>query len=215
MPKGVYERTEEAKRKISIGKKNSFKSQIATAKLNASKKGIKLTEEHKRKIGLGGLGQKRSKETKRNISNSLKGKEKSKKHKEHLSFVKIGKPVSWATGVNNWNWKGGITSLKKQIRDSVEYKFWRTSVFKRDNYTCVKCNKRRCYLEADHIIPLYLILKKYFIITLEEARFCQALWDISNGQTLCKECHGEKTSKDIIKLRANEKENIHLQTFLI
>jgi 5-methylcytosine-specific restriction endonuclease McrA len=52
-------------------------------------------------------------------------------------------------------------------------------------------------MEAHHIIPLYIILKKYNIsfsgITKEElilnAQKYEKLWDINNGITLCRDCH--------------------------
>jgi len=76
-----------------------------------------------------------------------------------------------------------VTSKNKRIRGSEEYKQWRTSVFKRDNWTCQECgarSKKNCYIriEAHH--------KKPFA-TFPELRFV-----ISNGQTLCKECHSKE-----------------------
>lgn len=61
-----------------------------------------------------------------------------------------------------------------------EYRFWRTEIFKRDNYTCQECKIRSCkgisvQLEAHHIKSW----KDY-----PESRY-----DINNGITLCKSCH--------------------------
>jgi endogenous inhibitor of DNA gyrase (YacG/DUF329 family) len=81
-------------------------------------------------------------------------------------------------GINNFNWKGGITPLNQKIRTSYEYGQWRKQVFKRDNYTCDICGDHGGYLHADHIKPFSLF---------PELRF-----DINNGRTLCKKCH-EKT----------------------
>lgn len=73
------------------------------------------------------------------------------------------------------NWRGGLRSVIRRLRDSDEYKLWCKAVFERDNWTCVWCLKRGGNLEADHIKPF-----AYF----PEFRFA-----IDNGRTLCKNCH--------------------------
>ena len=86
-----------------------------------------------------------------------------------------GKKCPYHTGPNNNKWKGGITPLNEKIRKSIEYKLWRESVFKRDDYTCIWCLKKGGILNADHI--------KTFAF-YPELRFA-----IDNGRTLCEECH--------------------------
>lgn len=97
-------------------------------------------------------------------------------------------------GDKNWNWKGGITPLNEKIRTSAEYQRWRKSVLKRDNYTCIHClfigSKNDNILQVDHIKPF----SKY-----PELRF-----DISNGRTLCFDCH-KKTDSFGAKVRLNYK----------
>lgn len=61
---------------------------------------------------------------------------------------------------------------KRRTKKVVE---WRTKVFKRDNYTCIKCNKPNKYLNAHHICPY--------------AYYKRLRYDINNGATLCSECH--------------------------
>lgn len=79
-------------------------------------------------------------------------------------------------------WKGGITPMNLQIRHSYEMKIWREAVFKRDNYTCQICGKKShkglektVILNADHIKPF--------------AYFPDFRFNVSNGRTLCGECH--------------------------
>lgn len=72
-------------------------------------------------------------------------------------------------------WKGGVTNENKIIRASLEYRKWRELVFERDDYTCQFCNKRGGKIQADHIKPFAFH---------PELRF-----EISNGRTLCIDCH--------------------------
>ena len=98
-------------------------------------------------------------------------------------------------GQNNSNWKGGVTPLVKKIRNSESMKLWRHAVFERDNYTCKWCGKnngcgKTIILNAHHIKEFSEILYTNKISTFEEALQCEELWDVSNGITLCKKCHG-------------------------
>lgn len=63
----------------------------------------------------------------------------------------------------------------KQERGAPKYKEWRTSVFERDNYTCQHCGQKGGELNAHHI--------KHF------AKYKKLRYEISNGLTLCIECH--------------------------
>lgn len=91
-------------------------------------------------------------------------------------------------GENNWNWKGGVTPLSRSIRTSLEYKAWRTAVFERDLFKCQDCGSRKD-IHAPHIVHFSTIRDSYNITTMEEARACAMLWDITNGVTVCEDCH--------------------------
>jgi 5-methylcytosine-specific restriction endonuclease McrA len=69
----------------------------------------------------------------------------------------------------------GKTEEIKKIRTSKKYAEWRTSVFKRDNYTCQHCGIVGGLLRADHIKPF--------------AYFPELRLSIDNGRTLCDGCH--------------------------
>lgn len=79
------------------------------------------------------------------------------------------------SGSKHWNWINGATSEAMKVRNSNEYKLWRTSVFVRDDFTCILCRQRGGKLEADHIKPFS---------THPELRL-----SIDNGRTLCVSCH--------------------------
>ena len=92
-----------------------------------------------------------------------------------MSKARIGKPNLSTTGSKHHAWKGGITPINKAIRQSLEYRIWRRSVFERDDYTCIWCGQVGGKLNADHIKPFSLY---------PELRFT-----IENGRTLCFKCH--------------------------
>jgi hypothetical protein len=94
------------------------------------------------------------------------------------------------TGNNHHNWKNGATPENKRIRLTMEYKQWRKAVFERDNYTCVWCGIRSkqgqsVELHADHIKPFAL--------------FPELRLELSNGRTLCIDCH-KKTDTYLSKM---------------
>lgn len=99
-------------------------------------------------------------------------------------------------GSAHWNWKGGTP---KRSLNTKKYKDWRDAVYKRDNYTCQKCFKSGCYLNAHHII---------FWSESKDLRF-----DINNGITLCVKCHN--TTHDLIgwKPRSNKEINELLSVY--
>jgi len=117
----------------------------------------------------------------------IRSRGESKKQKRFLEKI---------SGENAWNWKGGTVKLKNKIRKLPEYSIWRTKVYDRDNYTCQKCGSKRqkgnrIILNCDHIIPLSKIVEDNNISSIEEAISCKDLWDVSNGRTLCYDCHLE------------------------
>lgn len=98
-------------------------------------------------------------------------------------------------GKNSANWKGGLTSLFSKIRNSMEYKLWRKSVFQRDKYTCLICGEVGGDINAHHTESFSELLKKNNIKTLEEAKNCIELWLPEKGITMCILCHKIKHKK--------------------
>lgn len=126
---------------------------------------LKLTENHKKKIGLG-------------VKNSEKYIAGLKLRNYPKNSGQFGNGRN-TKGQNHYNWKGGITPINDSIRKSLEYEEWRKAILERDNYTCQHCNQVGGYLEVDHIKPF--------------AYFPELRFELSNGRTLCHECH-KKTS---------------------
>ena len=97
-------------------------------------------------------------------------------------------------GSKNHFWKGGITKLYDKIRTCAKYIEWRIAVFQKDNYTCQFCGERTGTHNADHIKPFAVILYENKIKTFKQALECKDLWDLSNGRTLCVDCHKQTPS---------------------
>jgi len=108
--------------------------------------------------------------------------------KGHLPWNKDLK--GYKSGGSHYNWKGGITPLVYQIRNSFKTRQWRSDIFQRDDYTCQICGLKGVYLEVDHYPKLFSeIFKDNKIKSLEEALRCEEFWNLNGGRTLCKECH--------------------------
>lgn len=134
------------------------------------------------------FGKKHSQETIEKIRLANTGKRHSKSWKEEMSKKQAGN--SYALGYKfseeqimsrvkkfkrTFDKKGRTTEPNRLARTQNDYKEWRTSVFERDNYTCVLCGDRGVILNADHIKPF--------------AYYPESRLDIDNGRTLCVPCH--------------------------
>ncbi len=115
------------------------------------------------------LGKHHSEATKRKIGLAHRG------NKWGLGKVRSLETRLKTSGSNNWNWKGGITTEIRKIRSSLEMQNWRKAVFQRDDYTCQICGQKGGLLHADHI-------KRF-------ALFPELRFEVSNGRTLCYNCH--------------------------
>lgn len=109
-----------------------------------------------------------SEEARQKISDSHKGK-----------IIPLSVRIKMSLAKQIWDnkhiWRWWSTPQMKRIRESVEYKKWRTEVFARDNYTCILCHQVGGELNADHIKPF--------------AYFPELRFSINNGRTLCIHCH--------------------------
>lgn len=133
------------------------------------------------------FGRKQSEETKNKIGNSLRGKKRKQFTKE--TRIKMGESHKKE---KHWNWKGGITPLKKLIRDSVETKEWRKSCLIRDNFVCQKTRISGGELEVHHINNF--------------ADFPELRFEVDNGIVLSKESH--KLFHKLYGVKNNTKEQL-------
>lgn len=177
----LYNSSEEVRKKKSATAIKQWSDPIAIEA--ARQRAIKQmsdpkAREHLRNIN---LGKKASEETKRKMSISSTQSQKDVGLRQRQSDAHKGS--------KSHLWKGGITPLVLDVRHSHRMRIWRNKVFERDNYTCTKCFKTRTYLNAHHIFPFSKLMQKYGIKSIEQAENCEELWDISNGVTLCRECH--------------------------
>lgn len=199
------EASKETRKKISIKSKNRKHSAETIDKIRAKLKNIKKSDAHKKKI---------SKAAKKRFTNKenhpMYGKKNSwgthtLEAKSKISKRMAGKnnPMYGKNGAQNpmWNLKNKAhpawkppkkrkSDLSNQIRNCEKGIEWRNKVYSRDKYTCVLCkNNKGGNLNADHIVPLSVLLKEHKVLTLSDAIKCKDLWDVSNGRTLCVKCH--------------------------
>ena len=100
-----------------------------------------------------------------------------KRHSPNTEFKKGHKLF---VGEKHPNWKGGISKFYKNTYNCESYRKWREAVFERDNYTCQECGNRGVQLQAHHI-------KSY-------SYYPKLRYKLSNGKTLCLECHKKTDS---------------------
>jgi len=86
-------------------------------------------------------------------------------------------------GEKSNNWKGGVTSEQDLARTTKELVQWKIDVFKRDDYTCQHCGQRGGKLNAHHI-------KRF-------RDFPDLRTELSNGITLCVDCHKVETACEL------------------
>jgi len=111
---------------------------------------------------------------------------KSHNNGEAISKAKKGKipKNAWKSGKEHPRWNPNRTNQKERL--IKKYIEWRSAVYQRDNWTCQNCGKVGHNLNAHHIKEF----SKY-----PELRFI-----ISNGITLCEDCHRKVHNQKAILL---------------
>lgn len=184
------EESKEKNRNAHIGRKHTEETKQKMSGKIPWSKGLKMSEEFCLKISEAKKGNKNrvgkpfTQESRNKISESLLG---------NIPWNKGGK-CPQTSGINNGNWKGGLTKLNYNLRVQSEYILWRKSIFIRDNFTCQTCKQSGGKLVAHHINNF--------------ADFPELRLAIDNGVTLCKGCH-KRFHKEFGK-RNNTKEQIEI-----
>ncbi len=143
-------------------------------------RGILLRRGIKRRTpGEAKTGHPLSEETRRKISSANKGKSRGVGRKNTAEVRRKMSEIARARGErHNFRIDGKGDERRTERKASMqqmEYRLWREAVYARDNWTCQECKKRGGKLAADHVKPW--------------RDFPELRYDVSNGRTLCEECH--------------------------
>jgi len=106
-------------------------------------------------------------------------------HFDSGSTIDNAKKVKFSDLILSSKWEQVIIQLSKRDRNTQEYRNWRREVYERDLYSCKQCGDSECKLNAHHIVRW---------IDSVELRY-----DLSNGITLCVECHSD-VHKGVVEL---------------
>ena len=117
--------------------------------------------------------------------------------------------VQWKNDVEEWenkivqskqeqkeNQHKKYSALRKQIEQMPIHERWKQDVVKKCGNKCQLCSSSK-NLEVHHLTSFYSILKQNNITSMEEIEKilrCKQLWDINNGEVLCKDCHDKMES---------------------
>jgi 5-methylcytosine-specific restriction endonuclease McrA len=153
----------------------------------------KLSESMRGKSPKWLLGRKLSQDVKDKMSKSHKGRKNTQEHNANISraqrqierhySLELRKKMSLSmkgrfAGEKHPNWQGGKTPKGILLRNSAEYNDWRLAVFTKDGFTCIGCGDKRGHnLQAHHILSF--------------AKYPELRLDVSNGVTLCNNCHSK------------------------
>jgi hypothetical protein len=114
---------------------------------------------------------------------------------------KMCKSCFWkfARGEKAPRWNGGLSRLNVRIRQTPEYRNWRSEIFRRDFFRCVYCEHHGNDIHAHHVVGLKDIVYEENIDSVPKALQSKVLFNSENGITLCENCHKkEHYNKEIL-----------------
>ncbi|MCR4334753.1 MAG: hypothetical protein NUV47_03455 [Patescibacteria group bacterium] len=83
--------------------------------------------------------------------------------------------------------------LRKQIEKMPIYQRWKQEIMNKCGSKCQMCGSSN-NLQVHHLDSFYSIIKQYNITSIEKAFECKQLWNVDNGEILCKNCHDKMES---------------------
>lgn len=91
-------------------------------------------------------------------------------------------------GPLNYRWNSGSSKLNDSIRRMTENRKWMDAIKARDG-ACTRCGSSE-ELESHHKDGLAVLIERLAITSRDDARrHAVVLWNIDNGETLCRRCH--------------------------
>ena len=107
------------------------------------------------------------------------------------------KIIKWQQVQKNSQYES-YARFRIEIEQMPIYQRWRQDVLKKCGNKCQMCGSSK-NLEVHHRVSLYLLLKQNNISSTDQDRIsrafeCKSLWDVGNGEVLCKECHDKMES---------------------
>ena len=145
------------------------RAEVGRIKANRSKRGIPNLRMKNNNIW---TGRKHRPESLEKISKSKTGCRVSMQSRIARSAKMQGIPLA--------EWEGFASPESARITSSAEWRAWRSAVYKRDQWTCQRCKRIGGKLNPHHILSRR---------ERPDLIFC-----ISNGETLCVECHRKTES---------------------
>lgn len=183
-------RTAEVKEKLRLAGLGRHQSAETKEKLRAAHLGKPKSPGAVAKMRASKTGKKMSPELRAKMSASRKGRYIPPQVREAAVDANRRR-----TGPLSPLWRGGITAqhfgLRRAIHQIYEYKQCHRDVLLRDNFTCQGCGTHGGDLQVHHIDKFQVIIDRFGILTVEQAKTCAPLWDIQNGVTLCHGCHSK------------------------
>lgn len=117
------------------------------------------------------------------------GRKLSASHLEKIRKAGKRRRGKWA-GENNPNWKGGLSIVNKQLRQSGAYQEWKRRALERAGYKCEECEVEQgktcecCGMK----ISLHVHHKRSF------AKFPEDRFNPENSEVVCLKCHRSRHS---------------------